>query len=116
MDDNKIRIKINLNGEDFMMTIDRQTEENVRAAAKRVNMTLDQARKMFGTEKITENRLLTLVSYQLALSSIRAEKEGNSKQFSSKIEEWDNLLEEKILSDYTDNIAFVGKKTPSNQG
>lgn len=108
MDDNKIKIKINLNGEELILTSESQNEEEIRAAAKRVNASIDQVRKIFG--QISENRLLALVAYHHARSSIRSEKEGNSKQFSSKLEEWDNLLEEKILSDYTDDIAFVGKK------
>ena len=108
MDDNKIKIKINLNGEELSLTSEKDNEEDIRAAAKRVNVSLDQARKTLG--EISENRLLALVAYHHALSSIRAEKEGNPKQFLHKLEEWDDLLEEKILSDYTDDIAFVGKK------
>ena len=51
-----------------------------------------------------------MVAYQFALSGIRAEKKANSQQFINKIEEWDKLLEQQLLSDYTDDIAFVSKR------
>lgn len=106
-----MKINIYLNGLNYPMTIERQDEEDVRAAAQRVNETIDKARKFLGAERLTENRLLAIVSYQLALSAIRSEREGNPTRFTGKIKEWDSLLEEKILSDYTDNISISNNKS-----
>ena len=110
MDDNKIRINIYLNGQYFPLTINREDEEDVRAAAKRVNDYIVKAKKYFDSTELGEDRLLAMIAYQFALSGIRAEKKANSQQFINKVEEWDKLLEQQLLSDYTDNIAFVSKK------
>ena len=110
MDDNKIKINIYLNGHHSSLTVNREDEGDVRAAAKKVNEYIIKAKKYFDSPQLGEDRLLAMVAYQFALSGIRAEKKANSQQFINKIEEWDKLLEQQLLSDYTEDIAFVSKR------
>ena len=111
MDDNKIKINVYLNGQYYPMTINRDEEEDVRAAAKRVNDYLSTAKQYFDNGELGENRLLTMVSYQFALSCIRSEQKSDAEPFTDKIKEWDKLLESQLMADYTNDIAFVDKES-----
>ena len=110
MDDNKIRINIYLNGQHYSLKVKPEDEEDARSAAKKVNAYITKAKKHFDSPQLGEDRLLAMIAYQFALTGIRTEKEANSQQFINKIEEWDKLLEQQLLSDYTDDIAFVSKR------
>ena len=100
-----------MNEQYYPMTINRDEEEDVRAAAKKVNDYLSSAKQYFDNGELGENRLLTMVSFQFALSYIRAEQKGDTTPCIDKIKEWDSLLENKLLADYTDNnLAFLDNK------
>ncbi len=110
MDDNKLKITINLDGHDYRLVIDRSEEEDVRAAAKRVNTALNAVGQHFDNTEVGKNQLTTLVAYQLALDGIRAEKKADTKPCIDKIRELDQVLTDQLLTDYKGDLSFLDNK------
>ena len=114
MDDNRLRITINLDGQDYQLVIDRDEEEDVRAAAKRVNSSLNAVGQLFDSSEMGKNQLTTLVAYQLALDGIRAEKKADTKPCIDKIKELDQILTNQLLTDYKGDLTFLDKDEKEN--
>ena len=111
MDDNKLRITINLDGRDYQLEIDRDEEEDVRAAVKKVNNSINAVSQLFNSNEMGKNQITTLAAYQLALDGIRAENEADTKPCIDKIKELDQILTEQLLTDYKGDLTFLDKES-----
>ncbi len=91
--DEKININIVINGNKFPMTIDRDEEEIVRNAAKRVDEKI-KAYKGYYNSLDNEAKIITLVSLDMAISCIEEEKKNNTQPYINKIRELSNLIDD----------------------
>jgi cell division protein ZapA len=88
------KIKINLNIADslYPITVDRDKEELMRRAAKRVNDRLNAYRGRFVGQ--TMDRLLAMVAYHFAQDLEENEQRNDTAPYNAKIEELTELLDE----------------------
>ncbi len=91
--EDKLSIKITIDGRVFPLEINREDEERYRLAAKMVNETIGEFRKTFGNQ---ESRvILAMAAFQLALSNTALQ---NSNDYSSFIDELKDLNDD--ISDF----------------
>ena len=90
--DDKIKINLHMAGEVFPVTIRRDDEEMVRAAAKEVTLLLGTYKGRFG-EAVTERQLLTMVAYHFSLEYMREKERNDTLPYKVKIRELSDELE-----------------------
>ncbi len=76
----KFLINIEIAGKKYPLTIDRQEEEIMRAAAMQLNSKLLQYRQHFNS-KLDVKDLLAMVAFQLSLENLRMEKRNDTGPF-----------------------------------
>lgn len=83
--DDKFLINIEIAGTKYPLTIDRQDEEVVRAAAAQINSKILQYRQYFKSE-VNIKDLLAMVAFQLSMTNLKLEKRNDTKPFTDAIE------------------------------
>lgn len=90
--DERFLINIVIAGKRYSLTIKRQEEELVRAAAKQINNKILQYRKHFAVEVDTKD-LLVMVAVQLSMQNLELERRNDTSPFTDKIQELTTELE-----------------------
>jgi cell division protein ZapA len=90
--DDEIRINLVIAGCTYPLTINREEEEGIREAAKRVNLKLNMYRNKFPTLPL--EKIITMVAYDFSLRNIQQEKRHDTKPYTEKIEELTKVLED----------------------
>ncbi|MFW6257417.1 MAG: cell division protein ZapA [Prolixibacteraceae bacterium] len=93
MNKNQLRINIKIEGRVYPLKIDRQDEEKHRLAAKMVNETLTEYKKLFRDKDAQD--VLAMTAFQLALSKTELLEQENKSLF---IDEIKNLNDD--ISDF----------------
>jgi cell division protein ZapA len=88
----KIKINLVMAGYTYPLTINSQEEQEIREAAKRVNLKLKTYRDNFPTLPL--ERVITMVAYDFSLKNIRQEKRNDTQHYTEKIEELTEILED----------------------
>lgn len=83
--DDKFLINIEIAGTKYPLTINRQEEEVVRAAAAQINSKILQYRQYFNSE-VNIKDLLAMVAFQLSLTNLKLEKRNDTAPFMDTIE------------------------------
>lgn len=83
--DDKFLINIEIAGTKYPLTINRQEEELVRAAAAQINSKILQYRQYFNSE-VNIKDLLAMVAFQLSLTNLKLEKRNDTAPFMDAIE------------------------------
>lgn len=83
---------IRFNAKKFTLTIDKEEEELVRAAAERVDEMILAVTNKFQDEEFSKEDILALVAYQSILKRLKIEKEYTAKPYKDKINELDKLI------------------------
>lgn len=83
--DDKFLINIEIAGTKYPLTINRQEEEVVRAAAAQINSKILQYRQYFNSE-VNIKDLLAMVAFQLSLTNLKLEKRNDTAPFTDAIE------------------------------
>ncbi len=96
MDD---EIKINLNMADlhFPLTIKRNTEENVRLAAKQVNMGLNAYRQRFKT--LSKEHLLVMVAFHFAKENLELKERNDTEPYMEYIQKMMEVIDDHLRND-----------------
>lgn len=91
--DEEFLINIMIAGKKYPLTIKRQEEEMVRAAAEQINNKILQYRQHFAVEVDTKD-LLAMVAFQLSLCNLELERRNDTSPFTEKIQELTRDVEE----------------------
>lgn len=92
MDDNFL-IHIEIAGKRYPLTIRREEEEQIRAAAVQVNRILFQYRQHFGDESAVDTTdLLAMVAFHLAYRNHFLEEANDTAPFVEKVSEINGLI------------------------
>ncbi len=89
--DDKIRINLNMAGANFPLTIRREDEEMVRAAAKQVDVRLNAYRGHY--QNVPAEKIMAMVAYQFALENLQMKERNDTQPYADKIAELTELLE-----------------------
>ena len=95
--DNKLTIRVNIVDRYYPLKIERKDEEKIRKAAKRINDTVLQYKKMYSDEDSQD--FLAMAALQFVTKVINNEEENNLQPFIDQIQEIDTEL-----------TAFLGKE------
>jgi len=93
----KININVSIAGRPYSLSINRNDEEGVREAAKKVNKAIRDYSDAF--EYKDQQDLFAMMALQFATNSIQLEYEKSfrDKHMIEKLSEIDDLLEEQII-------------------
>ena len=83
MDNKKFRINIKIDGRNYPLQIDRESEEKYRLAAKNVNQTIRKYREMFGDMEPKD--ILAMAAFQIALSNTEMQQRENDTLFMDEL-------------------------------
>lgn len=89
--DDKIKINLNMGGGTYPLTIDRKDEEMIRKAAKQVDDTLNEYRKIYGN--VSQEMVMTMVAYQFSLENLRLKQRNDTEPYTRRIQELTEELE-----------------------
>lgn len=87
----KIKINLQMAGFTFPLTINREEEEMVRSAAKQVESRLNAYAQHF--PQLQKVQLITMVAYQFALETLKANKRNDTTPFVEKVETLNQVLD-----------------------
>lgn len=87
----KIKINLNMAGLSYPITINRDDEEIVRAAAKQVNIRINAYKERY--RNIANEQILVMVAYQFALESLEEKQRNDTAPYTEKIKELTEELE-----------------------
>ena len=96
MEDDKIKINLQMAGVTYPLTIHREDEEIVRKAAKLVDVKLNTYRERYKSVALNQESILVMVAYQFALESLQQAERNDTAPYLNKITELTELLEEYI--------------------
>ncbi len=90
------QIKINLQIADayYPLTIRREEEEQVREAAKQVNIRLNAYRERY--KNLETDKVLAMVAYQFSLERLQLQDKNDTVPYTAKIEELTKELDQYI--------------------
>lgn len=88
----KIRVNLLIAGNTYPLTIRREEEELVRAAAKQINDRLNTYRAHYPT--LEEDRIIAMVSYEMSVENLKLKQRNDTLPYTNKIEELTNELED----------------------
>ncbi len=97
--DDNLNIKINLNGNMYSLTIKREDEEIVRAAAMKVNNLINIVNEMYDPNTISMEQKVTLVAYQFAMNELRQSKSYENNPYKESITKVEKELERLLRND-----------------
>lgn len=90
-------IHIEIAGRRYPITIQRDKEEEMRAAAKQINQKILQYQSKYGTQLDTQD-MLAMVALQLSVENLTWEDKHDTSSFEDKIRELNDELD-KYLKD-----------------
>ena len=93
MDDNKLLINLEIADKSYALWINRQDEEQARAAAKQIRSKINQYRQVFSRSDVDVKDLLAMVAFQLSMNNLQLEKKNDTTPFSDRIQQLTNELE-----------------------
>ena len=91
MDNDKMKIKLQIAQSYYPMTIVREEEWTYREAARRINDKLNQYRGHF--PDLDMEKYMTMIALDFSLASINLEAKNDIQPYKDKIEELSSLLE-----------------------
>lgn len=86
-----IKINLIMAGANYPLTIAREEEEIVRAAAKQVDLKLNAYRKHFPNQ--TPEQILAMVAYQFALENLQIKDRNDAEPIWARISELKSTLQ-----------------------
>lgn len=87
----KIKINLQMAGSSYPVTINREDEEMVREAAKRVNMRFNVNQERY--QNVAPERIMVMVAYQFALENLQMKDRNDTEPYTMKIKELTEALE-----------------------
>lgn len=90
-------IHIEIAGRRYPITIQRDKEESMRAAAKQINQKILQYQSKYGTQLDTQD-MLAMIALQLSVENLAWEDKHDTSHFEDKIRELNDELD-KYLKD-----------------
>lgn len=87
----KIKINLQMAGSSYPVTINREDEEMVREAAKRVNMRFNVNQERY--QNVSPERIMVMVAYQFALENLQMKDRNDTEPYTMKIKELTEALE-----------------------
>lgn len=97
MSEEKLTIRVNIADRYYPLKIERQEEEQVRKAAKRINDTILQYRKLYKDKDSQDFLAMALLQYVNKLTEL--EEKQNIAPFVEEIKEVDRELGEYLLKE-----------------
>lgn len=97
----KIKINLNMAGDFYPLTIDREEEEVVRSAARMVDERLNAYREYY--RGVPQEKIWAMLTYQLALENLKLKQRNDTAPYAAKIEELTEVLEDYFKS--SDNLS-----------
>jgi cell division protein ZapA len=91
-------INLDVDGRKYPLTIEREDEELVRAAAKQIQLKLNQYRQHYFINDIV-TKSLDMVAIQLSISELRLTKMKDTTPFVDKIQQLNEELERYLTSE-----------------
>ena len=91
-------INLDIDGRKYPLTIERDEEELVRAAAKQIQVKLNQYRQHYFIDDIA-SKSLDMVAIQLSISELRMTKMKDTEPFIDKIQQLNEELEAYLTSE-----------------
>ena len=88
----KIKINLQMAGITYPITILREDEEMVRAAAKQVDIRLNAYKEHY--KNVPTERLMAMVAYQFALETLQLKQRHDTEPYTDKIKELTALLDD----------------------
>lgn len=92
----KIKINLQIAGSSYPLVILREEEQQVREAAKQVNVRLNAYREHYPNQP--EGRLIAMVAYQFALDNLKEKERNDTEPYAKKVRELTEALEEYFKS------------------
>ncbi len=90
--DDKFKIRLKIDNEEYPMTIRRCEEEDYRAAARRIDSKLNKYRRVFPNLNAEKHWLM--VAVELAYENVRLEKRNDTQPYIDKLRELSREVEE----------------------
>lgn len=84
MEDDQMRIKLQIDGNQFPITIERSQEEVYRRSAKRIDSLLNMYREKFNNQ-LPKETILTMVAFQLSLEKEQLGEQNDCGPYTEKI-------------------------------
>ncbi|NDW13342.1 cell division protein ZapA [Bacteroides sp. 214] len=88
----KIKINLLIADTTYPLTIEKQEEEQVRNAAKQVNIRLNTYRTHYPT--LSPEKILGMVAYDFSLENLKLKGKNDTEPYTDKIDELTELLED----------------------
>lgn len=89
--DDKIHINLMMAGVSYPLTINREEEEMVREAAKRVDIRVNAYRKFY--KDLPNEVTMGMVAFQFALETLRQKDRNDTAPYTEKLKELTEVLE-----------------------
>ena len=87
----KIKINLQIADSNYTLTINREEEEMVREAAKQVNIRLNAYREHY--KNLEPEKIIAMVAYQFSLEKLQLKQRNDTRPFTEKVQELNDLLE-----------------------
>jgi cell division protein ZapA len=94
--DDKLTIKVNIVDRYYPLKIERKDEEKIRKAAKKINDTVTQYRKLYANKD--EQDFLAMVALQFVTKLVEAEEHHEIHPVLEEVRQFDKILED-LLKD-----------------
>lgn len=88
----KIKINLQMAGASYPLTINREDEQMVREAAKRVDLRLNAYREHY--QSVSAERIIAMVAYQFSLENLQQKQRNDTEPYTTKIKELTKVLED----------------------
>lgn len=89
--DDKIKINLLMGGNTYPLTILREDEELVRAAAKQVNIRINAYKELY--PNLPDERVATMAAYTFAWEALKEKKRNDTAPYAEKVDELTDVLE-----------------------
>jgi cell division protein ZapA len=89
-------IKVEIGGRPYNMSVKREEEEFVRAAAKNVNETITRYSKSFEYKDLQDLYAMIALQYASVMMQMEKEKSFKDKEMKDKLEEIDEILSSQL--------------------
>lgn len=94
--DDRFKIRLKVDNEEYPMTILRSEEEDYRAAARRIDNKLNKYRNVF--PKLDAEKHWLMVAVELAYENVLLEKKNDTQPYLDKLKELEREIEKRIRS------------------
>lgn len=90
----KIKIKLQIAGSYYPLTINREEEEIVRLAAKQINDKLNTYRSHY--KDLETEKILAMIAYDFSKQVLELKDKNDTKPYTKRIEEFTELLDKQF--------------------